>query len=118
MNEGIYRLFQGSVDQVNVSFFPGAAGAFIGLPPPELVNRMASPDDVWPHDFRDAVAALQPLPTEQRISGLADLLLARLEPLRGAAPADSRGGPADPGTPRPGDGAMAGRPGEPQHQPA
>ena len=74
--------FQGRVDQVNVSFFPGAAGAFVGLPLPELVNQIASPDDVWPHDFRDAVAALQPLPTEQRISGLADLLLARLEPRR------------------------------------
>ena len=74
--------FCGRVDQVNVSVFPGAAGAFVGLPMPELVNRMASPDDVWPHDFREAVAALQPLPTEQRISGLADLLLARLEPRR------------------------------------
>jgi AraC-like DNA-binding protein len=74
--------FQGGVDQLNVSFFPGAAGAFVGLPMPELVNRMASPDDVWPHDFREAVAALQPLPTGQRISRLADLLLARLEPRR------------------------------------
>jgi AraC-like DNA-binding protein len=36
----------------------------------------------WPHDFREAVAELQPLPAEQRISGLADLLLARLEPRR------------------------------------
>ena len=78
--------FQGRVDQVNVSFFPGAAGAFVGLPLPELVNQIASPDDVWPHDFRDAVAALQPLPTEQRISGLADLLLARLEPRREPPP--------------------------------
>jgi hypothetical protein len=51
--------FQGRIDQVNVSFFPGEAGAFVGLPMPELVNRMASPDDVWPHDFRDAVTALQ-----------------------------------------------------------
>jgi AraC-like DNA-binding protein len=71
--------FQGRVDQVNVSVFPGAAGAFVGLPMPELVNRMASPDDVWPHDFREAVAALQPLPTEQRICGLVDLLLTRLD---------------------------------------
>jgi AraC-like DNA-binding protein len=78
--------FQGSVDQVNVSFFPGAAGAFVGLPMPELVNRMASPGDVWPHDFREAVAALQPLPTEQRISGLAELLLARLESRREPPP--------------------------------
>jgi hypothetical protein len=72
----------GRADQVNVSFFPGAAGAFVGVPMPELVNRMAPPDDVWPHDFREAVAALQPLPTGQRICGLADLLLARLEPCR------------------------------------
>ena len=54
--------FRGRVDQVNVSFFPGVAGAFVGLPMPELVNRMASPDDVWPHEFREAVAALQALP--------------------------------------------------------
>jgi AraC-like DNA-binding protein len=74
--------FRGRIDQVNVSFFPGAAGAFADVPIPELVNRMASPDDVWPDDFREAVAALQPQPTERRISGLADLLLARLEPRR------------------------------------
>src|SRR5215472_12289702 len=78
----VWLRFQGGVDQVNVSFFPGAAGAFVGLPVPELVNRMASPDDVWPHDFREAVAALQPLPTQQRICRLAGLLLARLEPRR------------------------------------
>jgi hypothetical protein len=71
---------------VNVSFFPGAAGALVGVPMPELVNRMASPGDVWPHDFREAVAALQPLPTKQRISGLADLLLRRLD-ARGEPPA-------------------------------
>lgn len=76
--------FRGRIDQVNVSFFPGAAGAFVGLPMPELVDRMASPDDVWPADFREAVAALQPLPAGQRISGLADLLLARLEQRREA----------------------------------
>jgi AraC-like DNA-binding protein len=78
--------FQGTIDQVNVSFFPGAAGAFVGLPMPELVGRMASPDDVWPHDFREAVAELEPLPPEQRISGLADLLLARLVPSREPGP--------------------------------
>ena len=78
----VWLRFQGRVDQVNVSFFPGAAGAFVGLPMSDFVNRMASPDDVWPHDFREAVAELQPLPAEQRISGLADLLLARLEPRR------------------------------------
>jgi AraC-like DNA-binding protein len=72
--------FAGKTDQVNISFFPGAAGAFVGLPMAELVGRMASPDDVWPHGFREAVAELEPLPAEQRIRGLADLLLARLEP--------------------------------------
>jgi len=41
---------------------------------------MASPDDVWPHDFREAVAELEPLPLERRIGGLWDLLLARLGP--------------------------------------
>src|SRR5579859_617577 len=78
----VWLRFQGRVDQVNVSFFPGAAGAFVGLPMSDLVNRMAPPDDVWPHGFREAVADLQPLPAEQRICGLADLLLARLEPRR------------------------------------
>ena len=78
--------FQGSIDQVNISFFPGAANAFTGLPMPELVGRMASPDDVWPRDFRQAVAGLQPLPPGQRICGLADLLLARLEPRREPPP--------------------------------
>ena len=67
--------FEGMVDQVNISFFPGGAGAFVGMPMPELVGRMASPDDVWPHDFREAVAELEPLPPEQRVAGLADLLL-------------------------------------------
>src|SRR5262249_13301034 len=47
-----------------------------------LVGKMAPPDEVWPHDFRQAVAELEPLPTQQRICGLADLLLARLEPRR------------------------------------
>ena len=78
--------FPGRVDQVNVSFFPGAAGAFVGLPMPELVDRMVLPCDVWPDEFREAVAALQPLPAGQRICGLADLLLARLEPCREPPP--------------------------------
>lgn len=78
--------FQGTVDQVNISFFPGAAGAFTGLPMPELVDRMASPDDVWPHDFREAVAELEPLPAGQRVAGLAGLLLARLGPCREPPP--------------------------------
>ncbi len=70
--------FQGMVDQVNISFFPGAAGGFVGMPMPELVGRMASPDDVWPNDFRGAVAQPEPLPPEPRVAGLADLLRARL----------------------------------------
>jgi len=78
--------FQGSIDQVNISFFPGAASVFTGLPMPELVGRMASPDDVWPRDFREAVAELEPLPPGQRICGLAGLLLARLKPGREPSP--------------------------------
>jgi hypothetical protein len=78
--------FQGTIDQVNISFFPGAAGAFVGLSMPELVGQMASPDDVWPHDFREAVAELEPLPPGQRVCGLAGLLLARLEPRREPGP--------------------------------
>ena len=78
----VWLRFEGMVDQVNISFFPGAAGGFVGMPMPELVGRMASPDDVWPHDFREAVAELELLPPEQRVAGLADLLLARLEPGR------------------------------------
>jgi AraC-like DNA-binding protein len=80
--QAVWLRFQGTIDQVNISFFPGAAGGFVGMPMPELVGRIASPDDVWPRAFREAVAELQPLPPAQRISGLADLLLARLEPGR------------------------------------
>lgn len=78
--------FQGRIDQVNVSFFPGAAAAFVGLPMPELVGLMAAPEDVWPRDFRDAVAELAPLPTARRVARLAELLLARLEPRREPSP--------------------------------
>jgi len=77
---------EGTVDQVNISFFPGAAGVFVGLAMPELVDKMAAPEDVWPRDFLDAVAELEPLPTQQRISGLASLLLGRLEPRRDPGP--------------------------------
>ena len=84
--QAVWLRFQGTVDQVNISLFPGSAGAFTGLAMPELVDRMASPDDVWPHDFREAVAELEPLPPERRIAGLADLLLARLEPRREPGP--------------------------------
>jgi len=82
----VWLRFEGTVDQVNISFFPGAAGVFVGLAMPELVDRMAAPEDVWPGDFREAVAELEPLPTQQRISGLAGLLLARLEPRREPGP--------------------------------
>lgn len=69
--------FSGSVDQVNVSFFPGVAGAFVAVSMPEVAGRVASPDGVWPRGFREAVAELEPLQVEERISRLSDLLLAR-----------------------------------------
>jgi AraC-like DNA-binding protein len=78
--------FQGAVDQLNISFFPGAAGVFADVAMPELVGKMAAPHDVWPRDFRQAVADLEPLPAAQRIRGLAGLLLARLEPRREPGP--------------------------------
>jgi AraC-like DNA-binding protein len=84
--QAVWLRFQGRVDQVNISFFPGAAGAFVGLPMPELVGQMVSPGDVWPRAFREAVAELEPLPPEQRVAGLAELLLARLEPGREPRP--------------------------------
>src|SRR5919198_5975843 len=58
--------FDGSVDQVNVSFFPGVAGAFVGVSMAEVLGRVAPPDDVWPREFREAVAELEPLPVEER----------------------------------------------------
>ncbi len=76
----VWLRFTGSIDQVNISLFPGVAGAFVGLSMPELVGRMAPPDDVWPHDFREAVAELEPLPVEKRVSRLGALLLVRLNP--------------------------------------
>ena len=82
----VWLRFGGATDQVNISFYPGVAGAFTSLPMPELVGRMASPQDVWPLDFRQAVAELEPLPTGQRLRGLAELLLARLEPDREPGP--------------------------------
>lgn len=82
----VWLRFGGGVDQVNISFFPGAAGAFAGLPMSELVDRMAAPDDVWPHDFRQGVADLEPLSAGQRIARLTDLLLGRLEPSREPSP--------------------------------
>jgi AraC-like DNA-binding protein len=82
----VWLRFQGTIDQVNISFFPGAAGVFADLAMPELVDRMAAPEDVWPRDFQEAVAELEPLPTGQRVRGLAGLLLARLEPRREPGP--------------------------------
>src|SRR5262245_42422825 len=78
----VWLRFDGRIDQVNVSFLPGVAGAFAGLPMPEVVNRVAMPDDAWPRDFLEAVAELEPLSVEERISRLSALLLAQLEPGR------------------------------------
>jgi AraC-like DNA-binding protein len=80
--QGVWLRFKGMIDQVNISFFPGTAGAFTGMSMPEIVGRMASPDEVWPRDFREAVAELEPLSAEHRIGRLTDLLMARLEPRR------------------------------------
>jgi len=76
----VWLRFEGEIDQVNVSFFPGAAAAFAGLPMTELVDRIAPPDDLWPHHFREAIAELAPLPRPERTSRLSALLLANLEP--------------------------------------
>jgi AraC-like DNA-binding protein len=75
----VWLRFEGRIDQVNVSFFPGAAGAFVGLSMQELVGGVAAPDDAWPRDFREAVAELEPLSVQERVSRLERLLLARLE---------------------------------------
>jgi AraC-like DNA-binding protein len=82
----VWLRFDGAVEQVNVSFFPGAAGAFVGLPMPELVGQVVSPGEVWPSAFRQAVADLESLSVAQRISRLEPLLLAQLEPRRGPGP--------------------------------
>ena len=63
----VWLRLDGKVDQVNVSFFPGVAGAFVGLSMSELVGRVAAPDDAWPRDFREAVAELQPLTLKDRL---------------------------------------------------
>lgn len=82
----VWLRFYGRINQLNVSFFPGASGSFVSLAMPEIVDRVASPDDVWPRDFREAVAELEQLPIEQRIRQLSDLLLARLDPAREPGP--------------------------------
>jgi AraC-like DNA-binding protein len=82
----VWLRFDGHIDQVNVSFYPGVAGAFAGVSMPEIFDRVASPDEVWPRDFREAVADLEPLAIDERISRISDLLLARLEPRREPGP--------------------------------
>lgn len=72
--------FHGTIDQVNVVFLPGVAGALIGQSIQDLVGLVAAPDEVWPREFREAVAELEPLPIKERIVRLEHLLLARLEP--------------------------------------
>ena len=37
--QAVWLRFQGTIDQVNISLFPGAAGAFVGMPVPELVGN-------------------------------------------------------------------------------
>lgn len=82
----VWLRFDGGIDQVNVSFFPGVAGAFVDVSMPEVVGRVAAPDDVWPRDFREAVAELEPLAVEERIARLSELLLDRLAPEREPEP--------------------------------
>lgn len=76
----VWLRFHGTIDQVNVSFLPGAAGAFVRRSMHELIDGAASPDDAWPREFREAVAELEPLPVQERLSRLERLLLDRLEP--------------------------------------
>jgi AraC-like DNA-binding protein len=82
----VWLRFDGAINQVNVSFYPGAAGALVGVSMSEVVDLVASPDEVWPREFREAVAELDSLPVEERISRLSDLLLAQLEPGRDPGP--------------------------------
>jgi AraC-like DNA-binding protein len=78
--------FDGTIEQVKVSFFPGCAGAFLGVPIPELVNQVAAPDEMWSRSFRDAIADLESLSVAERVSRLECLLLAELEPRREPGP--------------------------------
>jgi AraC-like DNA-binding protein len=82
----VWLRFDSNVDQLNISFYPGVAGAFVGVSMPEVVGRVASPEAVWPRDFCEAVAELEPLPVQQRISHLSEMLLARLQPGREPGP--------------------------------
>jgi AraC-like DNA-binding protein len=45
-----------------------------------------APDQVWPRQFLEQVAELEPLRVEERVSRLSALLLARLEPAREPGP--------------------------------
>jgi len=82
----VWLALNGGIDQINISFFPGAAGSFVGLSMAELVDEMAAPGDVWPRQFRQALADLAPLSAEQRVARLSQLLLSRLEPRRALHP--------------------------------
>jgi AraC-like DNA-binding protein len=79
-------IFSGRIDVVNISFRPGAAGAFVGLSMTEVAGRLAAPEDVWPRALREAVAELQPLPDWVRVARLEQLLLERFDPRRAPRP--------------------------------
>ena len=76
----VWLRFDGRIDQVNVSFHPGASVALAGVSMTELVDRMASPDDVLPNHFREAMAELAPVPPSERLCRISDLLLGCLGP--------------------------------------
>lgn len=48
--------FNGTIDQVNISFFPGAAGAFVGLSMPESAHRAPALAGVGLADTEHAAA--------------------------------------------------------------
>src|SRR5260370_19550037 len=50
--QAVWLRFQGRVDQVNISFFPGAAGAFVRPPVPRRRRPNASPRGPRPPAFR------------------------------------------------------------------
>jgi AraC-like DNA-binding protein len=75
----VWLSFAGAIDQVNVSFLPGVAGAFLHLSMAEVAGRVVAPEDVWPRGFRQALADLEPLPCEDRLSRLEELLLGLLD---------------------------------------
>ena len=75
----VWLRFDGLIDQVNVSFYPGVAGAFVGQSMHELVDSVTAPHEVWPSDLLEAVDELGPLPVKERLSRLERLLLSRLD---------------------------------------